>query len=73
MGLTGIGLCDVMGQVNVLLHAGVEFDEPMGDQGLLPIQMTKRPETRELLIRAKERADPNVRSTCALVLCFEAH
>ena len=59
-----------MSQVNVLLHAGVEFDKPMGHQGLLPIQMTKRKETRELLIRAKERADPNVRSTCVLALCF---
>ena len=53
-------------QVNVLLHAGVEFDKPMGAQGKLPIQMTKRLETRELLIRAKERADPSVR--CSLHL-----
>ena len=59
-----------MDQVNVLLHAGVEFDIPRGDQNLLPIQMTKRAETRELLIRAKERADPNVRSSRVSVKCF---
>ena len=57
-----------MVQVNVLLHAGVEFDKPMGRENKLPIQMTKRAETRELLIRAKERVDPNVRSCHVLVL-----
>eukprot|EP01043_Picozoa_sp_COSAG02_P076267 COSAG02_NODE_16115_length_1111_cov_12.914876_2_plen_172_part_00 len=67
-----MGFCNVTAQVNVLLHAGVEFDKPMGDQDLLPIQMTKRAETRELLIRAKERADPNVRSCCALVCVLES-
>lgn len=56
------GRCCAMVQVNVLLHAGVEFDKPMGHPAKLPIQMAKRVETRELLIKAKERADPDVRN-----------
>ena len=59
----------VMVQVNVLLHAGVEFDKPMGSEHKLPIQMTKRAEARELLIRAKERVDPNV-SSCLVWCCI---
>ena len=46
--------------VAVLLHAGVNFDTAMGKDGLMPIQMTKRPQTREALILAKQRADPDV-------------